>query len=130
MGVTAQARGAFLANRSERWRGSTMRTENVLDEFERAKKSLAAARLLLSSSLFEDAVSRSYYAVMHATKSALLVHDVITDSHARVRRLFGSVLVRPGLIEKEWAAILGRQQDKRAVADYGALLGIRKMLRV
>jgi hypothetical protein len=44
--------------------------------------------------------------------------------------LFGSVLVRPGLIEKEWAAILGRQQDKRAVADYGALLGIRKMLRV
>ena len=95
-----------------------MRTENVLDEFARAKKSLAAARLLLSSSLFEDAVSRSYYAVMHATKSALLVHDVIADSHARVRRLFGSVLVRPSLVEKEWAAVLGRQQDKRAVADY------------
>src|SRR5687767_5990044 len=37
MGVTAQARGAFLANRSERWRGSTMRTENVLDEFERER---------------------------------------------------------------------------------------------
>ena len=95
-----------------------MRTENVLDEFARAKKSLAAARLLLSSSLFEDAVSRSYYAVMHATKAALLVHDVIADSHARVRRLFGSVLVRPSLVEKEWAAVLGRQQDKRAVADY------------
>jgi hypothetical protein len=31
-------------------------TENVLDEFERAKKSLAAARLILSGSLFEDAV--------------------------------------------------------------------------
>jgi len=44
-----------------------MRTENVLDEFARANKSLAAARLLLSSSLFEDAVSRSYYAVMHAS---------------------------------------------------------------
>ena len=95
-----------------------MKTENVLDEFERAKKSLAAARLLLSARLFEDAVSRSYYAVMHAAKSALLVQDVIADSHPKVRRLFGSVLVRPGLIEKDWAAVLGREQDKRAVADY------------
>ena len=89
-----------------------MKTENVLDEFDRAKKSLAAARLLLSARLFEDAVSRSYYAVMHAAKSALLVQDAIADSHAKVRRLFGSVLVRPGLIERDWAAVLGREQDK------------------
>ena len=95
-----------------------MKTENVLEEFDRAKKSLAAARLLLSGRLFEDAVSRSYYAVMHAAKAALLVHDVIADSHAQVRRLFGSVLVQPGLIEKEWATVLATEQDKRAVADY------------
>lgn len=95
-----------------------MKTENVLEEFDRAKKSLAAARLLLSGRLFEDAVSRSYYAVMHAAKAALLVHDVIADSHAQVRRLLGSVLVQPGLIEKEWATVLAREQDKRAVADY------------
>jgi uncharacterized protein (UPF0332 family) len=95
-----------------------VKTENVLEEFDRAKKSLAAARILLEARLFEDAVSRSYYAVMHAAKAALLVHDVIADSHAKVRRLFGSVLVQPGLIEKDWAAVLGREQDKRAVADY------------
>jgi len=93
-----------------------VKTENVQEEFDRAKKSLAAARLLLSARLFEDAVSRSYYAVMHAAKAALLVHDVIAESHAAVRRLFGSVLVQPGLIEKDWAAILGREQDKRVVA--------------
>lgn len=95
-----------------------MNTQNVLEEFDRAKKSLAAARLLLSARLFEDAVSRSYYSVMHAAKAALLVHDVVAESHAAVRRLFGSVLVQPGLIEKDWAAVLGREQDKRAVADY------------
>jgi len=95
-----------------------MKTENVLEEFNRATKSLASARLLLSARLFEDAVSRSYYAVMHAAKASLLVHEVIADSHTKVRRLFGSVLVRPGLIEKEWAAILARGQDKRAVAEY------------
>lgn len=95
-----------------------MKTENVLEEFDRAKKSLAAARILLDARLFEDAVSRSYYAVMHAAKAALLVHDVIADSHGAVRRLFGSVIVQPGLIEKDWAAVLAREQDKRAVADY------------
>lgn len=106
-----------------------MKTENVLEEFNRATKSLASARLLLSARLFEDAVSRSYYAVMHAAKASLLVHEVIADSHTKVRRLFGSVLVRPGLIEKEWAAILAREQDKRAVAEYavgGRRLGARR----
>ena len=118
MGVASQARSALLANHSNRWCRSTVNTENVLEEFDRAKKSLSSARLLLSAGLFQDSISRSYYAVMHAAKAALLVHDVIADSHSKVRRLFGSVLVRRGLIEKEWAAVLGREQDKRAAADY------------
>ena len=63
-------------------------------------------------------MSRSYYAVMHAAKAALLVHDVIAESHAAVRRLFGSVLVRPSLIEREWASVLARIQDQRISADY------------
>jgi uncharacterized protein (UPF0332 family) len=93
-------------------------TENVLEEVDRAKKSLSSARLLLSAGLLEDSISRSYYAVMHAAKAALLVHDVIADSHSKVRRLFCSVLVRGGLIEREWADVLGREQDKRGAADY------------
>jgi uncharacterized protein (UPF0332 family) len=27
-------------------------------------------------------------------------------------------MVRPGRVEKEWAAVLGREQDKRSVAEY------------
>ncbi len=95
-----------------------MNPENVLAEFERAKKALRAAHILHADGLLEDAISRSYYAVMHGAKAALLVHDSIAESHAALRRLFGQVLVRPGLIEKEWAAILGREQDERIAADY------------
>lgn len=83
-----------------------MNPDNVLAEFERAKGALQAARNLPEDRLYEDAVSRSYYAVMHAAKAALLVHDAIAESHAAVGRLFGSVLVRPGLIEAEWADVL------------------------
>ena len=95
-----------------------MSFENVISEFDRAKKALKSAQILQEEGMAEDAVSRSYYAVMHAARAALLANDTIAESHAAVRRLFGAVLVRPGLIEKEWAAILAREQDQCIVADY------------
>lgn len=96
-----------------------MNPENILAEFERAKRALQAASNLHEDGLYEDAVSRSYYAVMHAAKAALLSHDAIAESHAAVGRLFGSVLVLPGLIEAEWADILAREHRRRIAADYG-----------
>lgn len=96
-----------------------MNLENVLEEFERAKRALQAAKNLHEDGLYEDAVSRSYYAVMHAAKAALLVHDAIAESHAAVRRLFGAVFVRPGLIEEKWADVLAREHRRRIAADYG-----------
>ena len=74
-------------------------------EFARAEKAARAARLLCESDLPEDAVSRSYYAVLHAAKAALLAHEVIAESHAAIRRLFGKILVKPGIFEAKWAAI-------------------------
>jgi len=97
--------------------------DNVLEELARAQRALRAAQILHASDLFEAAVSRSYYAVMHAAKAALLAHDVIAESHAAVRRLFGSVLVRSGRIEREWASILARVQDQRIAADYSIGIG-------
>ena len=101
-----------------------MNPKNVRAEFARAQKSLQAAKILQADGLFEDAVSRAYYAVMHSAKAALLVHDKVSESHAAIRRHFGSVLVRNGRIEKEWAAILAREQDRRIAADYDATLSI------
>jgi uncharacterized protein (UPF0332 family) len=97
-----------------------MNPKNIQAELTRAVKSLQAAKILREEGLFEDAVSRAYYAVMYAAKAALLVHDTISESHATIRRLFGSELVKPGLIEKEWASILAREQDRRIAADYNA----------
>ena len=101
-----------------------MNPKNVRAELARARKSLQAAKVLHADGLFEDAVSRAYYAVMHSAKAALLVHEKISASHAAIRRLFGSILVRSGRIEKEWATILAREQDRRIAADYDATLSI------
>ena len=89
-------------------------------EWLRAIKSLGAVEVLIHSGYPEDAVSRCYYAVLHAAKSALFVHDIDTASHAAVRRMFGLHLVRPGEIERTWAGALAQTMDDRLMADYSA----------
>ncbi len=95
-----------------------MREIQVQAEWRRSLKAQGAAELLLEAGFYEDAVSRAYYAVLHAAKAALLARDIVTESHTAVRRLFGKELVQQGLLEKEWAMILAHEQDERASADY------------
>lgn len=95
-----------------------MRKAQIQAEWRRSLKAQGAADLLLEACFYEDAVSRAYYAVLHAAKAALLARNIITESHTSVRRLFGKELVQQGLLEKEWALILAHEQDERASADY------------
>ena len=90
----------------------------VLAEWQRAEQALRAAALLTGAGYPADALSRAYYATLHAAKAALYVHDVAAASHAAVRRLFGRYLIRPGAIEREWASHLGEMLDDRLAADY------------
>lgn len=90
----------------------------VLAEWQRAMQSVQAAELLSQAGFAEDAVSRAYYAILHAAKAALLAHEVETKSHAGVRRMFGQHLVLTGHIESEWARYLAGSSDDRLIADY------------
>ena len=67
---------------------------------------------------YADAISRAYYAILHAAKAALHVHDVAAESHPAVRRMFGLHLVKPGEIEPKWSAYLVESLDDRLAADY------------
>ena len=97
-----------------------MNRDVVLAEWRRSTQSLRAADLLSREDCPEDAVSRAYYAVLHAARAALLVHDVRTASHPGVRRMFGRHLVRTGRIEASWAKYLAASSDDRLAADYDA----------
>lgn len=92
----------------------------VLAEWQRARRSLEAAEVLLREHYCEDAISRAYYAILHAAKAALQVHDVAAQSHAAVNRLFGLHLIRSGDIEREWSSHLVEGLDDRLAADYDA----------
>lgn len=95
-----------------------MNRNMVLSEWFRGRASLKAAESLTRESLYADAISRAYYAILHAAKSALHVHDVAAESHAAVRRMFGLHLIKSGEIEAEWSAYLTAGLDDRLAADY------------
>lgn len=92
----------------------------VLAEWRRARESLRSAELLTREHCYGDAVSRAYYAILHAAKAALYAHDVTAESHAAVRHLFSLHLIRSGEMEKEWSAHLVESLDDRLAADYDA----------
>ncbi len=96
-----------------------MNREMTVAEWRRALKALGAAEVLMRAGYAEDSISRSYYAVLHAAKSALFVHDVATSSHSGTRSMFGLHLVNSGEIERKWAGDLAESTDDRLMADYG-----------
>jgi uncharacterized protein (UPF0332 family) len=95
--------------------------EEIKKEILRAGKSLKAAQLLFRDNLLEDALSRAYYAILHAARAVLLAEGVTVSSHRAVRRLFGQHLIKPGKLSHHLAAILAEEQDDRALADYDVL---------
>ena len=95
-----------------------MNRNMVLAEWNRARESLRAAETLTRERCYADAISRAYYAILHAAKATLHVHDIADESHAAVRRMFGLHLVRSGEIEPEWSAYLVESLDDRLAADY------------
>ena len=99
-----------------------MSRKSAIAEWRRATESMGAARSCQRDGYYADSVSRSYYAILHAAKAALELHDVTAESHAGVRRMFGLHLVKNGLVEPEWASAVGDSADERIASDYDAML--------
>lgn len=95
-----------------------MNRNMIVAEWSRAREALRAAEILTRDRCYADAISRAYYAILHAAKATLHVHDIAAESHAAVRRMFGLHLVRSGEIEPEWSAYLVESLDDRLAADY------------
>ena len=96
----------------------------IRKEIERGEKALKAARLLCENGLYEDAVSRAYYAVLHLAKAALLSQGVRTSSHKGVLAMFGLHLVEKGLMKPDLAKILAKEKEDRELGDYDVMIDI------
>ncbi|MHA1973682.1 MAG: HEPN domain-containing protein [Candidatus Hodarchaeales archaeon] len=96
--------------------------ELVDNYLERAESKLRSAAVLLKEGLYDDSISRSYYATFLATKGVLLLMGEQPKSHTGLLTLFGLKIVKKGLMEKKYAKILTSLFDARQNGDYQALV--------
>jgi uncharacterized protein len=91
---------------------------NAVLELARAQSSLSAARVLLETQHYPDAVSRAYYTVFHSACALLASIGRTARSHDGVRALVSEHFIRPGLLAKEHGRTFSRMAGDRGDADY------------
>lgn len=85
----------------------------------RARTTLVAVQSLLEHGLYDDAVSRAYYAMLYAVR-ALLVHDGfnVSGKHSAVVAAFGREYAKTGKIDPRYHQMLIQDFEWRQKADY------------
>lgn len=96
--------------------------EYVRQELKKAEQALKAAQNLLADGLYDDAVSRAYYAVFHGARAALKIKGIETVSHKGLISQFALYLVKAGEVEEEYGDILRQIKEDRETGDYEPLV--------
>lgn len=85
-------------------------------ELHHAKLALDAAQLLRASRLYNDALSRIYYALFHTMVALLLTEGVEPKRHRALPHLLGQHFAK--LLGAADIALVSRAATYRALADY------------
>ena len=94
-------------------------TKEILKGYlEKAEKKLEVAGKLFNSGDYEDAVSRAYYAVFHATQGLLLSEGHKADTHKGAVTLFSLLFIKTGKFRKDLLKYLASLKDEREAGDY------------
>ncbi|MCC6523583.1 MAG: HEPN domain-containing protein [Polyangiaceae bacterium] len=100
------------------------RRQNLAAELRKGEQSLRAAQALLGLGLWDDAVSRAYYAALHFVRAVLFSAGLEPKSHAGAHNLLYMSFVRPGLLSQDLASRFAALQKYREQADYAAELSL------
>ena len=91
---------------------------NIAAEVDKSRHALAATDQLLAIGLWDDAMSRLYYAAFHLASAALLAQGIEATSHRGLLSLVSLHLVKPGLVAPSCARELTELFGLRNQADY------------
>ena len=95
-----------------------MSEAQAIAEWRRADDCRQVAQLCVRHGFYADAVSRAYYAVLHAARASLALYDVTVQNHRGLGSMFGLHIVKPGLVEGHWSSVIGQLAHLRLAADY------------
>lgn len=104
-----------------------MKAEEVASKhWQWATNALRAANRDIDARDASNAVSRSYYAMLHAANAVLATKGLQANSHGRAQALFNKHLVQTGEIAKERGRDLAMGQKLRHSADYNVQKSVRQ----
>lgn len=93
-------------------------TQRAEARLERARRELAAIRLLADAGFATQAVARAYYAAFYAAEAALQAEGQSRSKHAGVIAAFGRHVINDGGMDRSHGIVLRTLSDRRNVADY------------
>jgi uncharacterized protein (UPF0332 family) len=95
---------------------------------DRARHDLRATQINLEQGLYGVAVTRAYYAMFYAASALLASKGISRSKHSGVHSAFGEHFVKAGLIETEYAKMLGHAFDSRLDSDYDVVFTAERTL--
>jgi uncharacterized protein (UPF0332 family) len=86
---------------------------------QRAKESLAAAKLMMKEGMPNIAASRAYYAMFYIAEMLLLRVGLVYSSHSAVIAAYGKEFARTKELDPKFHRYLIASQNTRWIGDYG-----------
>lgn len=83
-----------------------------------AQDELETASLLLENHRYRACISRSYYAMYHATQALMDTKELSGKTRKGIIKLFGQHFIKTGEFEVEFARNLSDAYDLRRLSDY------------
>ena len=93
---------------------------NAREEMARGDEALRAATELHRLGLYNDTVSRAYYAAYHWTRAVLFTEGLESRTHRGAHQLLALHFVRAGLLPETAATLLSQLENLREASDYAA----------
>lgn len=90
----------------------------ILEMMAKSFERLESAEILMRSKQYADSVSRSYYAVLDAARTILVLKKVFPKSHAGTIAQFNKHYIKTGLFPQDFSRLLARVEKSRTEADY------------
>lgn len=94
------------------------RRQAIQQDLRQSELAMKGARLLREAGLYNDALSRLYYALHHMTLALLLTEGIEPRRHRVVSSLLSAHFLPSGKLTPEDIAVVSRTQTYRDLADY------------
>ncbi len=95
---------------------------------EKAESKLKMANIALTNDQYDDAVSRSYYAVFHAISALLYTKGLSFTSHSQTIGAFNKEFLKTEIFPKDYSKKIQTLFDERQTGDYDIRSDIDKVV--